>query len=468
MVKDQQDDRDSIVMDAGNMVVFVMGSNGGDSDDNDVRDQVSKKRKPNPHCMTTRSQRKKQAGSGSIRNPQESMYTTDEWEYFKSLSSQNRHAIAALEVHMRNHASTGIHVPLRFRILRSNMPDNIKAMAINKCNTLAYMHPGSGDYSKIIQWLELLEGIPFYKMNPMTTSHVDIPNALNAVKLRLDQTIYGHDEVKNEIMNFISQRLVNPYTSGRVLCLVGPPGIAKTHLVRCGISKALGLPFSMIALGGASDGSFLDGHGFTYEGSRPGIIVQELIRLRCSNPVLFFDELDKVSGNHRGNEITNILLHVTDQTQNDAFRDKYFADVPIDLSKVLIVFSCNDIDKVNRILRDRMLIINMKGYSKLDKLNIARSHLLPQLYSEFMLTEEDVYFSDDVLSYIIDNILEEDGVRTLKRALQCIIASINTQRLMNKDTFVLPTTISQKNVDTLLTISYKKDTSVVGHSMMYT
>jgi ATP-dependent Lon protease len=353
-------------------------------------------------------------------------YSLVEHEYFASLDRHTQRNILEQEDAIARFARTKRRdVPMRFRILSSNMPLDVKSMALEKCATASHMMFG-GNAAKMLQWLEDLLDVPFGRMIAPPPPRI----VLQHVRASMDRAVHGHGQVKSEIVNFVCQRAVNPAAPGKALCLVGPPGVAKTHLARNGIARALGLPFGMIALGGACDASFLDGHSYTYEGSRPGAIVQELIRARAANCVLFFDELDKIgAGRHGGDDISNVLLHVTDPTQNDAFRDKYFSNVPIDLSKVLFVFSVNDLSRVNRVLLDRMTIVHMNKYSRKDKVAIARKHLLPDVLAEFAMDKDCVTVSDEVLHHIIGTIEEESGVRGLKRALHAVIGDVNVARM---------------------------------------
>jgi ATP-dependent Lon protease len=482
-------------------VLFVVlgGSNGGDDTEHDSdvdsdagsdtsndqtgaadtaeRPMKRKREHSTVHPMVTRSQSRnpdqRPADESNTRNPEEKNYSHDEWKYYKGLSTRSKNAIAAIENVIRQHGHRD--VPLRFRMLQSGMPNDVKALAVKKCSMLVFMHTSTGEYSKLNNWLDMLSNIPFGVNLPMpvslTTPPQQLSSFLKSVQDTLENAVYGHDEVKKEIVNFVAQKITNPISNGRVLCLVGSPGVAKTHMVREGICRALNLPFSMIALGGANDGSFLDGHGFTYEGSRPGIIVQEIIRAKCMNPVIFFDELDKVAQNYRGEEVYNVLLHVTDPSQNDAFRDKYFSDVPIDISKAFLVFSCNDISKVNRILRDRLTVLHMRKYDVNDKIQIVRAHILKDICRDFCFDVADIDVADDVLSYIISLIDDEDGVRALKRALHCLISSINTLQLLNEsgEYRTPPYVITRDSVDKLLTVSYKKqeDDMCLSAKMMY-
>jgi ATP-dependent Lon protease len=235
-------------------------------------------------------------------------------------------------------------------------------------------------------------------------------------------------------------------------------GIGKTTLIKEGISKILNRPFAFIALGGATDSTFLEGHSYTYEGSTWGKIVDVLMQTNCANPVFYFDELDKVSDTPKGEEIIGILTHLTDTTQNNQFHDKYFSEIDFDLSKCFFIFSYNDESKVNPILRDRMYRIHMKGYNLKDKIIIAQQYLLKTLEKQVSFQDGDIILPESVLTYIIENFCEkEEGVRNLKRCLEIIYTKINLYRLIKPDTelfdkeqsiqITLPFTITNSMVD---------------------
>ena len=192
-------------------------------------------------------------------------------------------------------------------------------------------------------------------------------------------------------------------------------GNGKTTLVKEGISKVLNRPFAFIALGGASDSAYFDGHCYTYEGSHWGRIVQILQDSKCMNPVIYFDELDKISDTSKGDEIVHMLTHLTDPSQNSLFQDNYFPGIDLDLSKALFIFSYNDENKVNKILKDRMYVINTKGFKTEDKLRICKDYLLPELLTLFDFKKEEIIFEDEILKDIIEKYTgNEEGVRILK------------------------------------------------------
>jgi ATP-dependent Lon protease len=209
--------------------------------------------------------------------------------------------------------------------------------------------------------------IPFNKYNELDVSIDDgvekCHEFMKKAQQTLNEAVYGLNDAKLQIIQMLGQFITNPKAVGTSIAIHGPPGTGKTSLVKEGISKILNRPFSFIALGGATDSSVLEGHSYTYEGSIWGKIVQILVDSKCMNPIIYFDELDKVSDTPKGEEIIGILTHLTDTTQNSQFHDKYFSELDLDLSKCLFIFSYNDESKINPILKDRMYRIETKGYT---------------------------------------------------------------------------------------------------------
>jgi ATP-dependent Lon protease len=334
---------------------------------------------------------------------------------------------------------TRIEKPYRMTLLESTIPVEFKSAAMKKINSLRYMEPGSGEFYKSKNWVDTFMRIPFNKYEGLPISiddgvekcHEFMENAKNT----LDSAVYGLNDAKMQIMQMLGQLLTNPSAIGTAIAIHGPPGTGKTSLVKEGISKILNRPFAFIALGGATDSSFLEGHGYTYEGSTWGKIVQILINSKCMNPVIYFDELDKISDTPRGEEIAGILTHLTDTSQNSQFHDKYFAEINFDLSKCLFIFSYNDESKVNPILKDRMYRIKTKGYSSKEKTVISNSYLLPKIREQVRFNTEDILIPNEVLSHIIEgHCNKEDGVRNLKRCLEIIYTKLNLYRLMKPGT----------------------------------
>ena len=301
------------------------------------------------------------------------------------------------------------------------------------------MEPGGGEYYKIKNWVDTFMQIPFgkYKTLPLTINdgvektHDFMDNA----KQILDNAVFGLNDAKLQIMQFVGQWIANPDAIGTAIAIKGPMGTGKTTLVKEGISKILGRDFAFIALGGATDSSFLEGHSYTYEGSTWGKIVEILIQAKTMNPVIYFDELDKLSDTPKGEELAGILTHLTDTSQNSKYHDKYFAEIDFDLSRCLFIFSYNDESKVNPILLDRMYRIQTKGYDKKEKTIIANDYLLPKIREQVKFEKEDITIPEETLHYIIDTYTkDESGVRNLKRCLEIVYTKLNLYRLMKPGT----------------------------------
>ena len=208
--------------------------------------------------------------------------------------------------------------------------------------------------------MDTLLNIPWSEYRYINIHSSMISSYLSNARYTMDNVIYGQNETKDVIIQIISKMISNPNRCGNVFAVHGPPGVGKTTIIKEGMSKALNLPFAFISLGGATDSSYLDGHGYTYEGSIPGKIVDVITKVKCMNPIFYFDELDKISKTSKGEEIANLLIHLTDLSQNTLFQDKYLGNVSSDLSKSIFVFSFNDITRVNPILLDRMNLIYVK------------------------------------------------------------------------------------------------------------
>lgn len=359
--------------------------------------------------------------------------TMNDFSFYEKLESENQKKL--IKELKEINKITRIEKPYRMSLLESDIPIQFKAAAMKKVNSLRYMEPGSGEFYKIKNWVDTFMKIPFtnYQELPLSIENgVDSCHEfMEKAQQTLDTAVYGLNDAKMQIMQMLGQLLTNPKSIGTAIAIHGPPGTGKTSLVKEGISKILNRPFAFIALGGATDSSFLEGHGYTYEGSTWGKIVQILIDSKCMNPVIYFDELDKISDTPRGEEIAGILTHLTDTSQNSQFHDKYFAEINFDLSKCLFIFSYNDETKVNPILKDRMYRIKTKGYSGKEKTVIANNYLLPKIREQVKFTEGDIIIQNDVLSYINENHCQkEDGVRNMKRCLEIIYTKLNLYRLM--------------------------------------
>ena len=371
----------------------------------------------------------------------------NDFVFFKSMPIQEQTKILT-EVEEINKIIS-VDKPYRISLLESDMPTHFKACAMKKINMLRYMEPGGGEFYKVKNWIDTFMKIPFGVYHSLPVSRNDgieaCHNFMENAKNILDEAVYGLNDAKMQIMQMVGQLSTNPKAIGSAIAIKGPMGTGKTTLVKEGISKILGREFAFIALGGATDSSFLEGHSYTYEGSTWGQIVDILMKSKCMNPVIYFDELDKVSDTPKGEEIIGILTHLTDTSQNSEYHDKYFSEINFDLSKCMFIFSYNDESKVNPILRDRMYRIQTKGYETKEKKIICDKHLLPKIRDEVKFSDDEIIFEDDVIEHIIENYTnKEDGMRNLKRCMEIIYTKLNLYRLMKPETNLFETEMSLK------------------------
>jgi len=300
------------------------------------------------------------------------------------------------------------------------------------------------------------------KIDKLLTQFKEVTDYMSNVSRALDDAVYGHTLAKSHVMRVVGQWISGEQV-GHCFGFEGAPGCGKTSLAKYGLSKCLRdengepRPFAMIAIGGDANGSTLHGHGYTYVGSTWGSIVQILIDKQCMNPIIFIDELDKISKTEHGRELVGILTHMLDPTQNDKFQDKYFAGVDIDLSKVLFVLSYNDPDQIDRILLDRIHRIKFAHLSLSDKIHIARKYTLPEIYSDMGLSGS-VNISDEVVRFIVDNYTCEAGVRKLKEKLFEIVSEVNLGMLTGTTPQLSPVTVT---IDDVKNIYFKDHNPVI-------
>lgn len=408
-----------------------------------------------------------------ITQPIEENDIDSQIDQFKALEEGKRKAL--LEALEHRPTATENSMSLMFKILTMKLPKETQAMVLAKYQSLQTMDPSTGEYFKLRNWLDKLCSVPFGHYKGMPVRLEDGSDSCGSFMARakkyLDDAVYGQEESKLQILQFIASKVANPTAHGLSLLLIGPPGIGKTSLIKNGIAKALDWPFQFISLGGDSDASTYTGHQLVYESSHSGKIVNCLCASKSMSTVLLFDELDKISTTAKGEEVQNLLVHLTDPVQNGEFEDKYLAGIPIDLSKVMFVFSANDINKLDRILLDRMVVVKLEGYSAKEKMVIAEKYLLPAALREVNL-DEKVGISKELLAHIIETYAnEEKGVRELKRCLEAIAQKVNMLRMYNdkslpfyiKD-FTLPYVLKKEHVDLFLK---KKEPANDSYKMMY-
>ena len=290
------------------------------------------------------------------------------------------------------------------------------------------------------------------KAQEIKTKITQIPLYMKNIKNTLDNIIYGQEEAKTHLQMIFSQ-WINGIQEGYCFGFEGLPGIGKTTLGK-GIAQCLideqnnSRPFHIIQIGGSSNGSILYGHNYTYVSSTWGNLVQILMDSKIMNPIIFIDEVDKISKTENGKEIINTLIHLLDSTQNNAFQDKYFAGIPLDFSKVLFILSYNEANQLDKVLLDRIHRIKFHSLKLHEKIEVSKKFLLPKIYSDMGLTD-CIYISDEIIEYIIDCYTNEPGVRKLKEIFFELVGYINLKYLKElQHSYVsLPICITKEEIE---------------------
>lgn len=351
-----------------------------------------------------------------------------EKEYLRSLPVEKRRKIEELENHLKGFFSK--QVPIKYRILDSSLDDKTKSYLLWKWEQINRTEETS-ELSKMENWIETILKIPFEKSCSVASNfhlsgnNTQIKEFLNHINQTLSRDIWGQNKAKQEVMEIFGQWSKNPVTPLPPIALVGPPGSGKTSFALA-LSKGLNLPFTMMSLGGLTDDTFLLGNSVTYIGSHPGAFVNSLIKSQCMNPFIFMDELDKIGGE----EISNVLMHVVDSTQNHKFHDKFIGDIDINMSNAFMVFSLNDITLLNPILCDRLYLVHIDGYTDEEKCQIAQEMIIPRLkqmigFDNFEIPKRTIKTINEEYCRV------EVGMRGLIRCLEKIVRRLNYNSIMN-------------------------------------
>jgi ATP-dependent Lon protease len=303
---------------------------------------------------------------------------------------------------------------LEERIAKANLPTEAEQVAKKQLKRLRNMQVGSAEYTVVRTYLDWILDLPWHVQTP---DNMDI----GAVRKVLDEDHYGLEKVKKRILEYLAVRKLKKDKKGPILCLIGPPGVGKTSLGKS-IARALGRKFVRISLGGVHDEAAIRGHRRTYVGALPGQIIQGMKKAATINPVFMMDEVDKIGHDFRGDPAA-ALLEVLDPEQNNTFADHYL-EIPYDLSNVMFVATANIADPIPAPLRDRMEILEIPGYTRREKLAIARRHLVPKQLDEHGITKEQLDITDKSVDLVIDHYTREAGVRTLERQIASIIRGV--------------------------------------------
>ena len=320
-------------------------------------------------------------------------------------------------------------VPDKLKILGLDIPIDVKVEILEK---MELIDKSPQEDVKTREWLKQVMKIPFnkYSANPIkdVSNTEDVKTFITDFHNTLDKAIYGQNKVKETLIEIITKWATSGSQKGNCIAISGPPGVGKTSIVREGLAKALNRPFCSFSLAGISDENYLTGFPFTYEGATCGRFAKMVMDTGCMNPIIFMDELDKVDIK-KSMSVYNKLIEITDFSQNHEIEDHYFgSNIKLDMSKCIFVFSLNDINLVDPILRDRLEVIEVEGFGKKDKIKIAQDFLIPSVLKEY---KEKYNFTEDIIKHILMRVQEEQGVRNLNRAIDQIVRKLNVLQYYN-------------------------------------
>ena len=311
----------------------------------------------------------------------------------------------------------------RRKISRAKMPDENKKTLLRECDKLEKMPFGSQEGSLIRAYLDACMELPWGKYSKDKIN-------LDKVKKTLDKNHYGLEKVKEKIIERLAVKILNPDVKGQILCLVGPPGVGKTSIAQS-IAAAIGRKCQRISLGGVRDEAEIRGHRRTYLGAMCGRIMDAVKKAGTSNPLIILDEIDKMASDYKGDP-ASAMLEVLDSEQNGAFYDHYF-DMPFDLSKVMFITTANDMSDIPRPLLDRMDVIEIDSYTREEKYQIAKKHLIPKQLKNCGIKSAQVKFADKTIYKMIDCYTHEAGVRNLERTIEKVLSKLAVSIVSNSE-----------------------------------
>ena len=346
------------------------------------------------------------------------------------------------------------------KILESEFSIEIKSKLIKDYET-------STETYKINTYVDRVLKIPVNKIKQVIPDGKDVPKFMKKLRKILDEAIYGHNETKSEIIDYVTAMIRNPSGNPNILALSGAAGLGKTRFVRA-LGKALGLPFSQISFGGMNDPSLLTGHDYTYIGSKPGKIYDIVCKSGYMNGIVMLDEIDKIgdSFSPKTKEVYGVLTHLLDSTQNNEFVDNYIgSSIPLDLSKILFIASFNDECNIDPIVLNRMKVIKIKENSLKDKIDIVKKYTIPETIKNLKLSE--ISITDDLIKYIINcKTVFEPGMRNINNNFKGLLGKINTLLYLDTATKVDRSKITKDLVYENINLLKDGDTVVVTKELI--
>jgi len=319
------------------------------------------------------------------------------------------------------------------KIFELKTTNEIKSIIYSKYIKLEKMSIMDSEFTGLKNQIEWSLSLPYDKsMTPQQFKNQDITNYMLETKMRLNKELDCLESVKNQLLLLLNDSFTSN-NSKKAIALCGPPGTGKTSIAKA-FAIAIGLPYYVVSMGGVKDSSFLQGNSDVWVGSSPGIIVKALKDMKCNNGIIIFDEVDKLGNTHEGIETQYSLLHISDFTQNNAFRDKYLIDIPIDLSNMWFFYLMNNTDSLDSAFKNRLPIINIPDYVFDEKINIAKNYIIPKELNVSGLDSNDVIFTTEAVQYIVH--LQKsgnDGMRLIQNIIKNIISKIKFKKIHGKE-----------------------------------
>lgn len=321
---------------------------------------------------------------------------------------------------------------LSFKLLTLDTTIENKIIITKRFRYLEMLPVTSVEYHKNWNWLRYALNFPYNKLinTPVTISGplCEINDYVSNVYRKLDDYIYGMRPVKEELMTFVCKRISNPESENHILALHGQNGVGKTRLAH-GLAHALDLPIKTINLGCVNEVSYFTGHSYTYVDAEPGRLVQILNEASCKNCIIYFDELDKVHQNSKGQSIFAFLTHLIDPSQNSKYQDMYLSGLNLDMSKVFFLFSFNDETLIDKTVKDRLKIISIANHSEVDQIEIANKFIIPEIKRNLRFDLDFALDQESIRQIVKKN--ENSGLRFVEKTLENVFSKLNVVRMLS-------------------------------------
>lgn len=343
---------------------------------------------------------------------------TEDYYRIKNIICDRYNHLKNIDVIKLNKLKTdsGVECDIVTRIINSDHDDSVKAILYRKYKRCYdnITHGSSDELFKVTEWIDNILDLP---TKITTKSQTSMSDKLKKLWNSLNEHIYGLKHVKEKVMEAVCAKLLDPDSKGSILTFVGPPGVGKTAIATS-IADAMEMPFDQISFGSVKDSSVLTGQQSVWIASSPGLFTKILLKSKRQDTVVLLDEIDKIPDTSEGRSISSVLLHVLDRTQNHRFKDMYMPEILLDLSKMVFLCAANSLEDIDPVLRNRMTIIEINGYSTTEKAEIALEHMIPRIKKELGFLESDVIMSQEDLHYLIENKTNNEvGMREVERKL---------------------------------------------------